>query len=422
MVRLYQFIYSGAIIIYRPLVRIIALFNYKVALGVKGRQGWPDKIKAVLLNRMPGQKTFWFHCASLGEFELALPVIQEVKRQSEIEAYIVVSFFSPSGYEARNNHPDIDLCTYLPTDTSSNAIKIFDLIKPQSIILVKYEFWYFMLREAHNRKIPVHVIGARFRPQMIYFTYLKGFYKSLFNWIEAWFVQDQISKELLQENGIQNVWFYGDTRIDRTKSIVEQNITFDSVLKWKNGQPVLILGSVWPKDLEVLEPILSEILKTHKILIAPHEINESFLSYIETIFPGETLRYSHYQNVLNPEANKLLIIDYVGDLAKLYRYGEIAYVGGAFGSGLHNIYEPLAHGLPVIFGPKVNHFPEASEVIKINIGRSINTAEGFILAWQYFQEEESTVMKERIDSFLLPSMGSSKRIVEKIFNTSTQVS
>lgn len=417
MVRLYQFIYSGAIAIYRPLIQIVALFNYKAALGVKGRQGWQDKMKAVLLNRMPGQKTYWFHCASLGEFELVLPVIQEVKRRFDVDAYIVVSFFSPSGYEARNNHPDIDLCTYLPTDTSSNAVRIFDLVQPQRIILVKYEFWYFMLREAHKRAIPVYVVGARFRRQMIYFTYLKGFYKSLFSWIDGWFVQDQSSKELLQEYGVQNVQFYGDTRVDRTKSIAGQNFTFDAVFKWKHEQPVFIMGSLWPKDLEVLEPILSEILKTHKILIAPHEITESFLSDIEALFPGEALRYSHYQNVLSPEVNKLLIIDHVGDLAKLYRYGQIAYVGGAFGSGLHNIYEPLAHGLPVIFGPKVNHFPEASEVIKINIGRSIKSAEDFMQAWEYFQEEDSTVLKERIDSFLLPSIGSSKRIVEKICNT-----
>lgn len=417
MDRLYRPLYIGAISIYRLVVRVIALFNYKVALGVKGRQHWQSKLRAGLVNRKSGQLSYWFHCASLGEFELALPVIQEVRRRSGEEAYIVVSFFSPSGYEARNNHPDIDLCTYLPTDTASNALEIFDLVMPHCIILVKYEFWYFMLREARKRVVSVHVIGARFRSQMIYFTHLKGFYKSLFRWIDGWFVQDRPSMELLQSFGIQYVKFYGDTRIDRTKSIADQQYTFDAILKWKNNMPVFIMGSVWERDLEVLEPVLTEISKTHKILIAPHEMTESFLVHIESIFPGEALRYSHHQNVTNPEINKILIIDHVGDLAKMYRYGEVAYVGGAFGSGLHNIYEPLAHGIPVIFGPKVNHFPEASEVIIAEVGRSIKTTEDFMVTWKYFQEQNSEEMKDRIDAFLRPSIGASKKIVADIFST-----
>jgi len=397
--------------IYGVMIRVAALFNYKVALGMKGRENWFLKLQGALEIRKPRQSTFWFHCASLGEFELALPVIQEIKKRSDVDGFIVVSFFSPSGYEARKDHPDLDVCTYLPIDTPSNAVQIFDLIRPQWVMLVKYEFWYYMLREAHRRSVSVYVIGARFRRQMIYFTYLKGFYMSLFKWIEGWFVQDHESLVLLSEYGISNVRFYGDTRVDRTKSIAEGVYTFEAVKHWKDKQPVLVLGSVWPKDLEVLTPILPKVLKTHKLMIAPHEMDEAFLSHIESIFPGETLRYSHYSNVAHPEKNKVLIIDHVGDLAKLYRYGEIAYIGGAFGSGLHNIYEPLAHKLPVIFGPKVYQFPEAGEVVASDIGRSIKSSEEFLSAWQFFMTTEPDFLKDRIDTFLSPSIGAAYKII-----------
>jgi 3-deoxy-D-manno-octulosonic-acid transferase len=343
------------------LFKVAALFHPKANAFVKGRKDLIPRIENTFTDKkLP---TIWMHCASLGEFEQGRPVLEALKK--EFPQYkIILTFFSPSGYELRKNYAGADYVYYLPWDTSENAKRFVNAISPSLVIFVKYEFWYHYSKVIFNLKIPLISISSIFRPEQLFFKSYGSFYRSILNRFSYFFVQNELSLKLLRSIKMENALIAGDTRFDRVSQIVKTAQEIPLARRFKNNQKLIVVGSCWPEDFEVLAPLINE--ERLKFIIAPHEISESFISSMKRSIQVKTIRYSEAENV-NLDDYQLLIIDNVGMLSRLYRYGEFAFIGGAFGKGLHNILEAACYGLPIFFGNK-NYLKFREAVDLINLG------------------------------------------------------
>ena len=338
--------------------RIAALFLPKAEAFVKGRKNLFEKIqKAIQGHQGP---LVWMHCASLGEFEQGRPVIESLKKEFP-SLKVLLTFFSPSGYEVRKNYKEADYVFYLPWDTSSNARKFISATNPTVAIFVKYEFWYHYSIELKSRNIPTISISSIFREEQLFFRKSGGFYRRILKNFSYFFVQNNTSLDLLNSIGIYQCTLAGDTRFDRVYDVVRNGEAVPIAGAFKANQKTIVVGSCWAEDLEVLRPLINE--GKIKFIIAPHEITETFLQTIERVIQVKSIRYSKVAGQ-NLEDYQVLIIDNVGLLSRLYRYGEFAFVGGAFGKGLHNILEAACYGLPIFFGNKsYQRFQEATDLI-----------------------------------------------------------
>lgn len=353
------FLYNLVIFFIGVLARFSALFNTKTRLLIKGHHQLSKRIGNAFINNQ--SPVIWIHCASLGEFEQGRPVIEEL-RKSYPTFKILLTFFSPSGYEVRKNYNQADWVFYLPWDTAKNARQLIESVKPRLAIFVKYEFWFHYANELNKRGIPLLSISSIFRSQQLFFKSYGSFYRNVLSYFTHFFVQNDESVSLLNSINIKAVTRAGDTRFDRVKSLVSHTEEIEIPRKFKGGQKTLVIGSCWPEDLDVLAPFINENSYKLKFIIAPHEISESVLSSIEKNLHVQTVRYSRAGK--NIEDFSVLLIDNVGLLARLYRYGEFAYVGGSFGKGLHNILEPACYGIPIFFGDKnYEKFQEAVDLI-----------------------------------------------------------
>ncbi len=357
------FIYDIVLGLYGLLLRLLAPFVPKAAAWVAGRRGLLARIRASI-----GADTaprVWFHCASLGEFEQGRPLI-EAYRQAHPGTKVVLTFFSPSGYEVRQSWPGADYIFYLPLDTQTNARAFLDAVQPRLVVFVKYEFWYHFLNEAFARGIPAIVVSAIFRPEQVFFKPWGGFFRKILGRFAHIFTQNEASAKLLRELGLQNVSVAGDTRFD---TVVATALSPARALPLvdafvADGAPVLVVGSSWTEDLPVLRPLLERYGDRLRVLIAPHEVTEANLRQVEALLPGPVQRYSLAEAATVGQA-RVLLFDNVGLLSQLYRFGEYAYVGGAFGKGLHNTLEAAAFGLPLFFGPTYGKFQEAVELVEM---------------------------------------------------------
>lgn len=352
------FLYNSSIFLLRVGIWVAAFFNDKARMFYNGRRGLMPKIeKDFQSNTDP---VIWIHCASLGEFEQGRPVIERLKEELP-QIRILLTFFSPSGYEVRKNYSEADFIYYLPLDTASKARQFVALTKPSLAVFVKYEFWYHFTSQLRKQKIPLVSISAIFRPEQIYFKSYGSFYQRILKNFTHFFVQNDTSLRLLQSIGLTNVTRAGDTRFDRVNQIVKRGEKIPLAETFKNNQRLMVVGSCWPEDMDVLAPFVNE--NRLKFIIAPHEISESALENLERLLQVRYVRYSEAQHVALEEFS-VLIIDNVGMLSRLYRYGEFAYVGGAFGAGLHNILEAACYGVPIFFGNKnFEKFQEATDLI-----------------------------------------------------------
>jgi len=338
--------------------RVAALFLPKAKAFVDGRKNLFQEIEKAFQGQQ-GQ-VVWIHCASLGEFEQGRPVIESLKKERP-SVKVLLTFFSPSGYEVRKNYKEADYVFYLPWDTSSNAEKFISLTNPTVAIFVKYEFWYHYSMELKSRNIPTISISSIFRDEQLFFKPHGGFYRRILRNFSYFFVQNKASLALLNSIGIDQCLLAGDTRFDRVNAIVQNGEEIPIARVFKANEKIVVVGSCWAEDLEVLTPLINE--GKVKFIIAPHEITETFLQNIERSVRGKAIRYSKSANQ-NLEDYQVLIIDNVGLLSRLYRYGEFAYVGGAFGKGLHNILEAACYGIPIFFGNKsYQRFQEATDLI-----------------------------------------------------------
>lgn len=301
------------------------------------------------------------HCASLGEFEQGRPIMEAFK--SEYPHYkILLTFFSPSGYEVRKNYAGADYIFYLPWDTARNAQQFIQLTRPALAIFIKYEFWYHYAAELKRNSIPLISASCIFKPDQVFFQWYGSFFRRILKNFNHFFVQTQQSIDLLKQIGITNTSLAGDTRFDRVFTITQNSKEIIVAQHFKGTDRVFVIGSLWPDDLEVLTPFINEHKTSLKFIIAPHEINEDILVEIEKSINAKSIRYSKANQ--NLESYAVLIIDNVGMLSQLYRYGEFAFVGGAYGKGLHNILEAACYGVPIFFGNKnYEKFQEANELI-----------------------------------------------------------
>jgi 3-deoxy-D-manno-octulosonic-acid transferase len=303
----------------------------------------------------------WFHAASLGEFEQGRPVIEQLK-QREPETKILLTFFSPSGYEIRKNYTGADYILYLPADNKRNAIRFIEAFQPDAAIFIKYEFWYHYLHELHKRQIPTYLISAIFRPEQPFFKKWGALHRQMLTFFKHLYVQDAPSVHLLNQIGITQVSKIGDTRFDRVKQIADEAKKIEKVEKFCHGKPAIVCGSTWPPDEDILSEYINNHTGDYKWIIAPHEIGEGHIKTILEKCPQKAIRYSKAEGDLSNYS--VLIIDCIGLLSSIYRYGNIAYIGGGFGVGIHNTLEAAVYGIPVIFGPKHKKFNEAVRLLE----------------------------------------------------------
>lgn len=358
------FLYNILTIIAKFHLDLIAFFIPKIRLFVDGRKTVFSTLEAKL---KPGDKTIWFHAASLGEYEQGLPVMEKV-RAMHPEYKIVLTFFSPSGYEVRKNATTADVIVYLPMDTLANAKKFLSIVKPGKVFFIKYEFWPNYLNQLKKTDAKVYLISGFFRKDQVFFKWYGGFYRKALKTFNHFFVQYDSSKTLLQSIGFSNVTLSGDTRYDRVSEILERDNSLPFIKEFKNEKTTVVFGSSWPKDEAMFTDFINGATDT-KFIIAPHTTGEDHINDIKNSLTGKVILFSEKEEK-NLAEYDVLIINTVGILTKIYSYADVAYVGGGFGTaGLHNILEPAAFGVPIIIGPNHRKFPEA--VALVNMGGCI---------------------------------------------------
>ena len=340
-------------------LKVVALFNAKIKLFVKGRKNSFTMLKEQISSN---NKTIWMHVASLGEFEQGLPILERL-RIDYPEHKLVLTFFSPSGYEIKKNTTVADSVVYLPMDSNSKVKRFLDLIQPELAIFVKYEVWPNYLYHLKKRKIPTILVSAIFSERQIYFKSFGGFMRKSLDTFSHFFVQDEKSKKLLESIGFNNATIGGDTRLDRVSEILKRNNQLDFMNRFKNNQLCLVAGSTWPEDEELLINHINNTKEKMKFVIAPHEIKPAHIEKITSALQKRTILYSEIDNQ-NLKEFDILIIDTIGLLTKIYSYANIAYVGGGFATGLHNTMEPAVFGIPIIIGPLFEGFKEAKDLVK----------------------------------------------------------
>lgn len=406
------FLYNLGIYIYRILIGLAAIFNPKARLWVSGRVDLFEKISNFRVSNEG--KLVWIHCASLGEFEQGRPVIESLKKQRP-DWKIMVTFYSPSGYEIRKNYEAADAVFYLPLDTKDNAQKFVKSLRPDVAIFVKYEFWYHHLRTLATHDIPTILISSVFRKNQIFFRSYGSLHRQILSFFTKIFVQDRLSFENLQSIDIQHIELSGDTRIDRVLSIAKAQKKIEKATIFKEKNKILICGSTWEADENIIAEVISApAFLGWKFIIAPHEIDEAHLLSIEKKMPLPTIRFSKI-NTENAAENRILLIDNIGLLSALYSYGDLAYIGGGFGAGIHNTLEPMAHGLPVIFGPKYHKFGEAVYLTKSKGGFAIENAgdlrEIFLSLSDGNQRDKAAKSAKQ---YILENQGASEGVVQWI--------
>ncbi|MBZ9629242.1 3-deoxy-D-manno-octulosonic acid transferase [Salegentibacter sp. LM13S] len=384
-------------------------FNHKLKLFTEGRKSVFDKLKAEIDT---DSDYLWFHAASLGEFEQALPIIEEVK--TEFPKYkILITFFSPSGYENKKNHPLADVITYLPIDTKKNAQRFLALVKPKIAFFIKYEIWPNLLSELKLRNIKSLLVSGAFRENQIFFKPYGSFMRKALSNFDHFFVQNEVSVELLKSIGFNNITLSGDTRFDRVSRQIQYNNKLEFAEEFINNKTCLVAGSTWPEDEEILLPFINKTSEEIKIIIAPHEIKEEKIKLLEQKIEKKSIRYSNREN--QDLANfDVLILDTIGLLGKVYSYAHIAYVGGAAGNtGLHNILEPATFGIPVIIGKNYNNFPEAIHLRQLAGLFSIKYSSEFIEVAEKLITNKDFRKKTGMISghFINSNTGATKRVI-----------
>ena len=399
-------LYNIGIILYGSILRIAALFHPKAKLWVNGRRDFFSK-----LPNFEKKEIYWFHCASLGEFDQALPVINLLKKNNP-SLFILVTFFSPSGflhYHKRNHNADY-VC-YLPLDTRSNARKFIAHFSPRKVFFVKYEFWANYIFEVKKSGAKLYSISAIFRAEHRFFKKSATFFRSLLHQFDFFFIQNDASAELLKSIGITNFQITGDTRFDRVienKNNLQKNILVEHYL---GAEKAFIIGSSWPIDEDLFIPLINQGILSQKVILAPHDTSKDHIEQIIGKLKIPFLRYSEVENGGEMTDEKILLLDTIGALANAYSYGAIAYIGGGFSGSLHNILEPAVFGLPVIFGPKHSKFPEAQMFIDEGIGFSIETTEEILDTIEKIKSQQE-ILTMKTANFVNRQAGASLKIVQ----------
>ena len=405
-------IYNLIVLLASQALTIFSRFSPKLKLFVAGRKS----VFSTLLDEIKStDKTIWFHAASLGEYEQGLPVMEAVK-QRHPNHKIILTFFSPSGYEVRKNNTVADVTVYLPLDTISNAKQFVQLVHPEMVFFIKYEYWPNYLNELKKHEIKTYLISGIFRENQAFFKWYGGFYRNALKTFDYFFVQNEGSKILLNRLGFTNVKVSGDTRFDRVVAILDRDNSLDFIEQFTNNTPTIVIGSSWPKDEELLINYINTCADNVKFIIAPHNIKPDQLLQLKSGIRKKTILFSEKEPV-DVSNFDVFIIDTVGILTKIYSYADIAYVGGGYGNpGVHNILEPATFGIPVVIGPNYDHFSEATALVNlggcISIQNQTQLNEAFDLL---LQNEDERLEKGHICStFVQMNKGATQTIITHI--------
>jgi 3-deoxy-D-manno-octulosonic-acid transferase len=405
-----KILYNIGILIYKVLAFVISPFSHKVRLWLSGQKNWYQKLKQKVES---GERYIWIHCASLGEFEQGRPVIEAIKK--EMPQYkILLTFFSPSGYEVRKNYRHADIICYLPADTPRNAEMFTALFNPEKVIFVKYEFWNNYISAIRRRNVPLYLISSIFREGQYFFRWYGAFFRRIlykFTWI---FVQDQGSLELLNGIGLTNCSIAGDTRFDRVIQITDNAKAILALEKFRGNEKLFLAGSSWNQDEEIIARYINKFPEHMKWVFAPHEPESGNIERLKKLLTIKCVRFSQ----LNDEScdARVLIIDNIGMLSSAYRYAYIAAVGGGFGKGIHNILEPACWGIPVLFGPNHRKFREANDLIRCGGAKSFESYDDFEKILESWLTDEELYKKAALSagSYVKENTGATHKIMQNI--------
>lgn len=409
-----KYFYSLFVYAFNTIMILVSPFNKKAKLIINGRKQTLKKLKEKIA---PNDKVAWFHAASLGEFEQGRPLIEDFKEQNP-DYKILLSFFSSSGYEIKKNYEGADIIVYLPCDSAHRAKEFIRLSHPSYVFFIKYEFWYNFIRVAKKRGAKVYQVSLILRPSQYFFSRFGSWYRKQLKNFDYFFVQNAQTKELLSSIGLNNSTITGDTRFDRVAQIARKAKDFENIKDFCGKEKVLLMGSSWEKDEELMKETLSKTNTNFKLIIAPHEVHASHIEQIINLFP-DAIKYSEIENKefnKSLKENRILIIDCIGILSSLYKYATIAYIGGGFGVGIHNILEAATFGKPICFGTNYYKFREAVELVKREGAFSINNSNELIelidkllLDSDYYKKSSDICL-----GYINENTGACKRILSEI--------
>lgn len=405
------FLYNLSICIYTGFIKIASLFNDKARKWVDGRENWQKLLQQAIKKEA---RYVWFHASSLGEFEQGRPVIEEFRLKYP-QYKILLTFFSPSGYEVRKNYAEADYVCYLPADSRRNARKFIDTIDPAMVFFIKYEFWFNYIQAIHKKNIPLFFFSVKFRSGQHFFKWYGGWFRNMLKMINWIFVQDENSGKLLKNAGILNASVSGDTRFDRVLSVSLQKKSFPLIAQFVENSEIMVAGSTWPPDEEMLVELINKFSDKLKFIIAPHEIHPERIKSFQQKIQVASVKFSE-ANEQNIKSASVLIIDSIGILLHIYQYARFAYIGGGFGKNIHNILESATFGVPVIFGPNYHKFQEAIDLIKLGGAFPVNDNKEFecivekLIVDNSFQQRCALICRD----FVLNSAGATPMIMEKV--------
>lgn len=390
---------------------VSALFSPKMKDFIQGRKRVWELLKK---NIQSNDKIIWFHAASLGEYEQGLPIMKRVKQQFP-EHKIVLTFFSPSGYNVRKNSPFADVVCYLPLDTFFNAKRFVRLVHPEKVFFVKYEYWPNYLKELKKHHIPTYLVSGIFRENQVFFEWYGGFYRNCLQSITHFFVQDVVSENLLKSIGKTNVSVSGDTRFDRVVEVLNANNSLDFITEFTQRQTTVVIGSSWPADEKLLVEYINQSDLSVKWIFAPHNIKSEQIQQLKKTIQKAVVLYSE-KDQSDLKNAQVLIIDAVGFLTKVYAYADVAYVGGGFGSGIHNVLEPAVFGVPIVIGPQFQKFKEAVDLVGLGACIVVNNQQELQLVFdKLFNEEECRIqLGKKASDYVLRNAGAAEIILRKI--------
>ncbi len=403
-------LYLLGMVIYNAGLAIASLFYTKARLLYKGRRNtW-----RILKNYNADKPCVWIHSASMGEFEQARPIIEAIREQQP-DRRIVLTFYSPSGYEVRKNYQLADVVCYLPSDTPWNACHFIKAINPDLAIFIKYEYWHFFLNALRSKKIRTLGASMILDKAQPFFKWYGAWFRDMLHCFEHLYIQDKNSAQLLESIGVKHYTIAGDTRFDRVKAISESSKSFPLIEEFvKNAPLVFVAGSTWPPDEDLIVPFINNPDNNIKLIIASHEIDNARVQSLKSRFTVNTFLYT--EPIENPSDAKVLIINTMGMLSAIYKYGQIAYVGGGFGKGIHNTLEPATYGIPVLFGPKHTRFKEALDLIACGGGFAVTDNQSFtsILTTLINDKEKLSAAGHASDEYVKSMCGATKLIMSNL--------
>ncbi len=406
-----MWLYNIGIAAYETAIKTASAWYPKAKLWCDGRKDLFDRMRKVVDSEA---RIVWIHVASLGEFEQGRPIIEKI-REEKPEYKILVTFFSPSGYEIRKNYAGADYIFYLPSDRPSNVRRFLDIVKPEIAVFVKYEFWINMLGELRRREIKTYIVSAIFRRNSVFFRPYGEMWRNALETYDILFVQNEESKMLLSELGYDNVVVAGDTRFDRVAQIAASVKRIEAVERFKGGRRLFVAGSTWRPDEEILQKLINDNPDI-KFIVAPHEMDESRIAKILDESTGGAVRYTHADDAALA-SSQVLILDTVGLLSSVYGYADWAYIGGGFGVGIHNTLEAATFGLPIAFGPNYGKFKEACDMISLGAAESVDSYDA-LKAWFVPLRDDADRLAEAsrtAKEYTVKHQGATEIIVKTIF-------